>query len=191
MIANRCARKKWHARYAGISLSEDGIEDATSDILEAYYALSEYERPQTEIEFEYFSFERARVSLNKEFLHENRMKRGKIHSEGGHRFVSKFAPSDSDYDTIDYMAIRRSGSVGHIQQPTQLIYLYLQDLMKSLEAAPEEIRMAASRLADAGTIIEYARDHNMSLFDAMNEQKRLREITKRIREDIADEKKFG
>lgn len=187
MIATRCAQKTWNRKWGRYTeASSDWIEDAASDVLVTYYGLSEWDRPKNEHEFELFAYQGASKTKGRE------EKRAIVEIGTHGKRVSTDHREENDGDVYaDWLAFHHSGSLSHAQKPTQELYLYLLDVMRSLDAAPEEIRRAANRLADSGSIIEFARDNKISLFDAMNEQKRLKTITKRIAEDLADEKKFG
>lgn len=189
-IAKRCSRKAASHRWSERENFGDFIDDSVSDIMEAYYSINEFDRPHNEDEFVEFCFVVARKSLGRE---RNKQRREFTISEINQTVTTHYASSKYSYDgqreidMVDTIIRRWRG----VSPPDQEMLLYIQDILRAVKLAPDDVQRAIFSLADYGSIIEYAKDHQINLFDAMSAIKRSREIISRIAGDIQDEKKFS
>lgn len=178
-IANRAARKaKWFSR--GLKNIDPRIaDDAAQDVLVLFFSMEDYARPQTEQEFEVFAYEQARRMLQKENVIARREKAVGDFKKPNMKRVHEI---DDDY------IFDRIYAVGHRVYPQQENILYFLDILRYLDKLPGNYKNAVLRLAKSETIVGFSQDYNISLFDAMAEQRRLRAIVRRIAEDVADDK---
>lgn len=152
--------------------------------MEAFFSLAEVDRPNNEVAYEAFAYSTAKLYLGRaRSLANKEMKESSIW-EALHQGSSL---RDSAEQLID---ILHSGSVYHHTRAPQESYMMAADILRALKKTPLECQIAASSLLDYDNLVEFSKDQNISLFDAMREQKRLREIIRRVLEDNADEKKF-
>lgn len=69
--------------------------------------------------------------------------------------------------------------------------VYARQLMRVIDGMPSELRKTALFMADGADLIEFAKECGLSLREAMNAQKALRNILSRLLEDNRQEKVDG
>lgn len=177
-----CARSYYARRF-----NDSDREDFVSTVVERYYATEEFDRPQTEELFEAFCYETIQELAGKV----RRLQKSEISPEG---YAETHAADGNHGKALEHpmeAILGRYGSIGTIEQPRQENYMQCMDVLRSISKTSEGQQETIRRLFDCGSVVEFAKDSGISLFDAMNEQARIREIVKRIVEDDADERKFG
>jgi hypothetical protein len=190
-IATRAANQAWKefSHRQKHLIDPESANDAASAILEHYYSVSEYERPQTDKQFEIFALTIARQQRDQETNHNRKHYHAKWSPERG-GLAGTGTQVDFASGNLDYIVQRAGSPLKRSVAPTQEWTTYAKQILFYISRLPDEDQQTILKLARAGDIIGFAEDNNISIFDALKGQRRLRAIVRRIAEDLGDERLF-
>lgn len=154
-------------RYLRTS-SSDAIHDIASDVVLEYLALGEAETAEDQESFERFCFNAA-------------SRWGKKYRYSRELSIEQYASETMQGD--NYIALLLSGSTRGRQRPTQELHMEVMDVLRWIDRLPDQDRKTVVGTIDHGDVVEFSKEKNISLFEAMAELKRARSIMDRLRDD--------
>lgn len=165
-------------RHSGRGTALDIIEDAAQELAAEFFALPDFEKPKTENEFQIWAFREARNFIMR--------RRSAERYETCDEYTDQFGDTQYKADTV----FSQVGLFYARSKPDQLIHMEFLDAIKKIETLGERDRKLVYSVVDAGDVVGYAKDNDVSLFDAMDALAHCRVVMNRIADDLADEKKF-
>lgn len=174
-IATVAARKA--VKRSAHEWNDGLIEDVSQEVISAYYATSEWSRPKTALEFEAWAYEAAHRA--------RKMFRRQRGSEESDRITYE---SGNEGSKIDMIASRFDSMYHHVK-PEQLLRCEALDAIRMIGLLPPAEQDLVWAVVRSEDVVGYAKDHKVSLFDAMASMKRARMLMNRLADDIADERK--
>jgi len=167
-------------------LGSDDWKDIQSAIIEAFYSLSEFDCPKTEEEFLIWAYNAGQSAIQKKRKHALKIE---SLTQIGHDMLKRSADSGmTTEEEAGEIAMFRDSLRGRVK-PEQESYVHCMDILRSFGRLPDDLQRSARILLDYGDITEFAKERQVSLFDALKEQAYLRTVLRRLMEDDADERR--
>lgn len=189
--AHKAAAVRIRYQYGG----EELFEDVAQDILCEWISLNEDDRPKTLEEYEVWAYLTARIALRgtrygtgREVFAGNKLTKKTttlaIANEGLSRDPKKiYSLHESPMDADAYF---NAATHRHVR-PSQILHLECLDALKLISRLPKEKKDLALSVIDYGSIAEYAKDNRVSLFDAMANLRKAREMMTALRDLVDDD----
>lgn len=154
------------------------VEDLAQEVLSRFYALSVWDRPKTGNEFEIWAFQEAKKA-----------KAAMIKLVHRERPDSIMTAEGTELSAVEIAAARPEYMYAS-SRPMQLIRCDVIDALKMVGRLPAEMQRKVKDVIDCEDVMGYAKDKDVSLFEAMAAMKHVRVVMNRLSEDAADELKF-
>lgn len=165
-IARRCARRALAACRRRLGRDCDSEEDVAQEIIVRLFSIDEFKRPKTENEYEVWALESAYKITN-------------VAAGLAGRQVSVGYGDGGDF--LEQTLIRYNKVV----RPNQEDRVFVLDVLRKIGNLPDDMQEIVRQFMHAESAIGFAKDHDVSIFDAMNMQNRVKEVMNRIMEDGA------
>lgn len=156
-------------------------EDVAQSILCVFYETPELMRVNSRNEFQVWAYSEAlRIIARTQVL--NRIEvSDEYQVHGGHAAATRNGNQiQSKSDWYQFRATVR---------PHQLVYCEAMDAIRMIALLPEEQQHQVWAVIESEDVVGYAKDRNVSLFDAMDALKHARVVMNRLADDLTDERK--